>query len=167
MSRKKKKRRESKSSEMSLNITAMADIFTIILVFLLKSFSSGSLNLSPTSGLLLPHAHGQSANFEALKIEITDGMIQVEGEPVTPLKNFSTSSKDKAGNGSLRSLNKVLRSARNKQVAIAKQNPEVKIDSKVLIVSDKRTPYRTIKSVLASAAVNGYTDFKLAVVRDQ
>ena len=32
------------SGDMALQITSMADIFTIILVFLLKSFATGSLN---------------------------------------------------------------------------------------------------------------------------
>jgi hypothetical protein len=48
---------------------------------------------------------------------------------------------------------------------IAKANTDVKVDSKVVVIADQRVPYITIKSVLASAAVQGYTDFKLAVVR--
>ena len=37
----------------------------------------------------------------------------------------------------------------------------------VWIVADERAPYATIQTVLASAALYGYTDFKLAVVKDQ
>jgi biopolymer transport protein ExbD len=43
----------------------------------------------------------------------------------------------------------------------------VKVDPKILVIADQRAPYQTIKSVLASAAVHGYTDFKLAVVKGE
>ena len=49
---------------------------------------------------------------------------------------------------------------RQRELLIAKTNSDVKIDPKIMIVADQRAPYITIKSVLASAALNGYTDFK-------
>ena len=39
--------------------------------------------------------------------------------------------------------------------------------SPIIVIADQRAPYSTVKSVLASAALNGYTDFKLAVVRGE
>ena len=48
---------------------------------------------------------------------------------------------------------------------IAKNNSDVKLDPRIIIVADQKVPFVTIRTVLASAAVNGYTDFKLAVVQ--
>lgn len=163
----KKKKKAPASQDIPLNITAMADIFTILLVFLLKSFSSGAVSLSPSQGLILPKADAQAPYFEALKIEISQNAILVEEKPVSKLKDFQFEKADVQSNRSSRSLSQALQSERKRQLYIAKRNKSVKIDPKVMIIADQRAPYRTIKSVLASAAVNGYTDFKLAVIQNE
>lgn len=152
------------SDEMSLQITSMADIFTIILVFLLKSFASGSLNITPTAGMQLPTAGVEGTPVEALKIEVSEKAIQIEGRPVVVLENFRLKKDDVGAQGGSRSLASELEKERKRQVAIAQSNTDVKLDPKVVVVADKRVPYSTIKSVLAAAAIHGYTDFKLAVV---
>lgn len=153
------------SDEMSLQITSMADIFTILLVFLLKSFSTSSVDLTPSAGITLPTGAGEATHYEALKVEIGPTGVVLENAPAVALKDFAWASGELETNGSLRALNAALEKARKRQLLIAEKNSSVKIDSKVLIVADQKTPYSTIKAVLASLAVNGFTDFKLAVVK--
>jgi biopolymer transport protein ExbD len=153
------------AEEMSLQITSMADIFMILLVFLLKGYATSAVNLTPAAGLLLPEAQAQTAAVEALKLEISETAVLVEGTPATALKGFQYESKELQTNGTLRSLNDALKKQRDRQLQIAKVNSDVKVDPKIMVVADQRAPYQLIKSVLASAAVNGYTDFKLAVVK--
>jgi biopolymer transport protein ExbD len=158
-------KKHAQSEEMALQITSLADIFVIILVFLLKSFSTGSVNLTPTKGMQLPQAQGGEASFEALKVEITETAVSVEDQPAAELKAFKFAPSDLRQNGSSGALSKVLERERQRQLMIARANSDVKVDPKILVVSDQRVPYATVKSVLATAALNGYTDFKLAVVK--
>lgn len=162
-----KKKGHGGDQEMSLNITAMADIMTILLVFLLKSFTSSAINIVPVSGLKLPAAGAQEQNFESLKIQIARSSITVEDAVVTTLDEFKVGKTDLFNNGTIRTLNQALEKERQRQLLIAKANSDVKVDSKVAIIADQFVPYSTIKAVLASAAVNGYTDFKLAVIRPE
>lgn len=157
-------KRRPQGEEMALQITSMADIFTIILVFLLKSYSTGAASLSPAKGMTLPQANAAEATVEALKIEIGEGGIQVEGQSAGSLQAFNVPKEDLDTNGTSKQLNEVLKKSRARQLLIAKNNTSVKVDSKVVILADQRVPYSTLKTVLASAAVQGYTDFKLAVV---
>lgn len=161
------RKKNVESEETSLNITAMADIFTIILVFLLKSFSTSAMNLSPATGLQLPQALAAENNVEALKVEILEDSVLLEGIPVSTLSAFQFSKRDLVKNGSSRSLGDAIKKNRKKQMAIAKGNEKVKVDGKILVLADQRVPYHSIKTVLASAAVHGYTDFKLAVLRPE
>jgi biopolymer transport protein ExbD len=154
-----------KSPDVSLNITSMADIFTILLVFLLKSYASSAIQGAPHSSISLPQGNGMEANVEALKIEISEKGIAVEGEAVQSLDQFQLQANTVIENGSIEALNHVLKKARERQNLISKANATVQQDSKVIILADQRTPYRTLKAVLASSAYNGFTDFKLAVVR--
>ena len=155
------------NDEMSLQITSMADIFMILMVFLLKSFSTSMVNINPTSGMKLPAAAGESADLSALKVEISEKSVSVESSPILPLVNFRVDKAEIQGNGVSKTLADEFETARKRQMLIAKSNSQVQIDSKVIIVADQRVPYSTIKAVLASAAIHGYTDFKLAVVKKE
>ncbi|HLE00951.1 MAG TPA: biopolymer transporter ExbD [Bdellovibrionota bacterium] len=155
------------SDEMSLQITSMADIFIIILVFLLKSYSTGAMNLAPTKGMTLPSAKTDDISVEALKVEISETAVQIEGQPIVDLQAFRFDGRDLQSNGSSIKLMKAIDIHRQRQLLIAKANSSVKIDPKIIILADQKAPYTTVKTVLASAALNGYTDFKLAVVKGE
>jgi biopolymer transport protein ExbD len=163
----KRKRTKTQSDEMALQITSMADIFVILLVFLLKSYATSAVNIAPTSGTTLPQADAQDTAVEALKVELSENAVLVEGQPVVKLLKFQFSKDDLQGNGSSKLLGKALERQRQRQVLIAKSNSEVKVDPKIVIVADQHAPYGSVKAVLASAALNGYTDFKLAVVKGE
>jgi biopolymer transport protein ExbD len=165
--KKRRKKRGAISGEMELQITSMADIFTILLVFLLKSYASSAVEISPSAGLKLPTGSGSETMVEALKVEISDTGVTIEGEPAAPLEHSRFPASVVEQNGTTKSLNEGFQKLRQRQLAIAQKNSQVKVDSKIVIVADQKIPYQTIKTVLASAAVNGYTDFKLAVVKGE
>lgn len=150
---------------MSLQITSMADIFIIILVFLIKGYASGAMNITPSGGMRLPAAKTGESTIEALKIEVSETTVQVEGKPVATLTGFRFDPADLEKSGASRALSVALDTERQRQLLIAKSNSDVKVDPKIVIVADQRVPYITVKSVLAAAALHGYTDFKLAVVK--
>ncbi|MGK5084948.1 biopolymer transporter ExbD [Bdellovibrionota bacterium FG-1] len=160
-------RKSAGEQEMSLQITSLADIFVILLVFLLKGYATGVVSLSPSKGLLLPEAQASEANVDALKLEVSETSVSIEGQSVAGLAAFRFEASDLQTNGASTILSKALERARQHQLLIAKSNSDVKVDPKIIVIADQRTPYVTIKSVLASAAIQGYTDFKLAVIKGQ
>src|SRR3954463_14955762 len=99
-----KKRHESE--DMSLQITSLADIFVILLVFLLKSYATSAVNLTPSKGLVMPEAHAAEAAIDALKVEISESAVQVEGNAVTSLTGFKFGAGDLKPNGTSTTLSK-------------------------------------------------------------
>jgi biopolymer transport protein ExbD len=83
---------------------------------------------------------------------------------VATIEDFAFQAADLGQNGTSKALVEALEKERQRELLIAKSNPEVKVDPRIVVVADQRVPYSTIKTVLASAAIEGYTDFKLAVV---
>ena len=156
--------------EMSLQITSMADIFTILLLFLLKSFAVGLTTISPAGEITLPESRGNDEMTESLKVEISQTVILVDDKPITTLANYRLESSDVEANYTPRSLNSTLikeKSARKK--AVQDKPPEERekamgASKQMTILADQKTPYITIKSVLTSASNAGFTDFKLVVV---
>ncbi|MGK5086405.1 biopolymer transporter ExbD [Bdellovibrionota bacterium FG-2] len=123
---------------MSLQITSMADVFTILLVFLLKGYASGAI---------------------VLQVEISQSFIQVGGVAVTPLKQFRL-----APDAS--SLASALKKERTRRQIIAESNAEVENNGRLLLISDKRVPYGTLRAVMKVAAEQGFSDLKLAVLKE-
>ncbi len=76
------------NEDVALQITSMADIFTILLVFFLKSYTTGAMSINPSKGVQLPAAQVGEANIDALKVEVSDSGVQVEGKPAASLSPF-------------------------------------------------------------------------------
>jgi biopolymer transport protein ExbD len=143
------------SADISLNITAMADIFMVLLVFLLKSYASGAMTIMPTAGNLnLPSASTKSEHVEALKIEISQSDLVVEGKQVVPLADFQFPQNDINKSGF---SNKLFESIQ--QI----KKSEVLPTTNVIILADRKVPYSALKIIMASAAGAGLTNFKMAV----
>jgi biopolymer transport protein ExbD len=157
--------KKKESAEMALQITSMADIFTIILVFLLKSFTSGAVNITPGQGVKIPAAKTGEAQVQALTVEVSSDAVQLDHAMVAPLANFHFPSGALGANGVPSSLDKAFDLQRKKQDLISKANADVKADGKLIVVADQRVPYVTVKAVLASAAIHGFSEFKLVVVQ--
>jgi biopolymer transport protein ExbD len=169
-----RKRRRVAHDEVALQITSMADIFTILLVFLLKSYSVSAIDIDVGKEISLPVANGGTESVEAMKVQVTETGITLEGEPVVKFEKYIPHGGDVSKDGTIPELVKALRKEREKQRQIASASvkqgtkPEDAVrknfDSKLLVIADKKVPYRLLKNVLASASEMDFTDFKLVVV---
>jgi biopolymer transport protein ExbD len=145
--------RGTKNEQMALQITSMADIFVIILVFLLKSYSIQGLPYEPTLPLNPPVAKGRLENRESLKLEVSKKALSLGGESVVSMKDFRFSARDLDREGTSVSLKRAL-------AKLHARNPK---ENRLMVVADQGSPYETIKAVLASAASEGFLDIQLAV----
>jgi hypothetical protein len=115
----------------------------------------------------IPEASQLQSPVEAIQIEISETLVQVEKKPVTPLKNFQFNAGDLNSQFFSNSVSAVLQKEKKRQQLIASANPNVHLDAKVLIIADSRTPYGTLKAVLGAAALQGLSDFKLVAIQSE
>src|SRR3989338_3703112 len=146
------KKRRKTSGEMVLQITSMADIFMILLVFLLKSYSATLQSMTPMGDTQLPEAVAKGEIKDTLKIEISKTSLLVDQKPTVKLTNYLFP--QELANG-YNILNDTLAEARK---------TSGKFDPNLVILADHKTPYETLKVVMASAASQGYVDLQLLVV---
>ncbi len=144
---------------MNLQITSMADIFVILLVFLLKSYSTSIVNLSPSDTNKLPEASVESTIKETLKVEIVQNSVLVDQKEVLRLKDFEFNGETFVGDVS----EKLLQALKEQR----KPNPIPNMESNLLVMADERTPYATLEKVLASAAQAGFVDLQLVVINPE
>jgi biopolymer transport protein TolR len=79
--RKRFGRRGHGNEDMVLQITSMADIFTIILVFLLKSFATGTTSIEPGE-ITLPESVMTDPVTETNKIQIAENGILLDDKRI-------------------------------------------------------------------------------------
>jgi biopolymer transport protein ExbD len=150
-----KRKTVKESGAVALQITSMADIFTILLVFLLKGIASDALAISPSNGTNLPNGINTTAIMEpALMVELSTSGVLVEKEFVSDYTDFE------------KPLNERLSKEREKQNLISKANDSVKADDRVIILSDQKVPFSTVKIVLRTLAQNGYSEVKFGVIKE-
>ena len=144
---------------MVLQITSMADIFTILLVFLLKSFSMGVSTISPSKSTILPEVKSADPIVDTMKIEVSEDSLLLDGKQVSVLHQFKFESDDYGASGSVKSLTEALDQQR-------KKNTQKKV-SGLLVMADQRAPFETLKRVLNTANQAGFEDYKLVVAEEQ
>jgi biopolymer transport protein ExbD len=162
---KKKKsflKKKGAATDVSLQITSMADIFMILLVFLLKNYSASMTSLSPSTNLSLPEVivTTKASLKESMTIEISPDAIMVNQVPAVKLKNFEFSAAESPDSGGSPTIADLMIKQRNLR-------PEPNTESSVVVMADQRAPYSTVKRVIASVAGAGFVDLQLVVVDPQ
>ena len=162
-----KGKKQKESGEVALQITSMADIFTIILVFLLKGVASDTIQINPSNGMQLPSgAHTAELNEPALQVELSKAGVSVEKEFIVALDNFRVPASIVGQGGIIPALNDRLSKERERQKIIAEANDTVKIDPRAIILSDQNIPFATLKPILRTLSAQGYSEIKFAVVKE-
>jgi biopolymer transport protein ExbD len=150
-----------------LNITPMMDMMTIILVFLLKSFSSSTLAIPFDDNLQVPSSSTQIKVKEAVSVTITQKVIMVEGDAIAPIKDgkIDAALKRDGENGYyITPLVEQLEKYFRKESRVAElTNGE--FERQLMVISDATTPYRLLTEVLYSCGQAGYANYRLLVLR--
>ena len=149
-----------------IQITSMVDMFVILLVFLLKSYSTSPVNITPNDKLTLPASTSTKDPTDVLKLVVSKVGIFVEDEKVVDLVNGELNVKDVEASDTqfIRALYEKLDEQAKKARGIAAVNEEIEFDGKVIMQADRKMPYELLRKVMYTSMMAGYSDVKIAVV---
>ena len=155
-----------------LNITAMLDMMTIILVFLLKSMSQSSASLPQSGDLTMPKSVlSTEASEEGVAVLISKSSIIVDDNIVAQVPADATHGVEgkykRTGPTDLYivPLANALQSwrERDRQVRVATgKDPS---SSEAIIIADANTPYRLLTEVLFTLGQSEFAKFHLMVLQ--
>jgi biopolymer transport protein ExbD len=170
--RKEIKRRAMEPEINFLNITAMMDMMTIILVFLLKSMSASSASIPQSQDLTMPKSiMTTEASQEGLAVLISKSHIVVDDAVVCPVPADATHGIEgkykRSGPNDLYivPLANALQSwrERDRQIRVAMgKDPS---SSEAIIIADSGTPYRLLVEVLFTLGQTEFAKFHLMVLQ--
>ena len=169
----KKLRRQSEDG--GLNITSMMDMMTIILVFLLKSYSTDDISVAPSKDLQVPISTSEKPPKLAVNVVVSQREIVVDGETVLSLGsgqdsngNDVTQVPDDEKRGQLISAlyDRLLEKAETaKDLAMRTGREEFEFKGEILLQCDKRLPFSVIREVMFTAGQAQFGNFRFVVIK--
>ena len=150
---------DDNGESISLNIMPMLDIFSILILFLLMSFSSDPVSHDLSEGVELPESGTLRSLDEVPAVVISKSDISVNGNTIVKLINRDVQERDKT-QGAIYPLYSELQklSAANKK--FSKKKYKVGI---LTLEVDKNHTFKLLKRVMLSAQQADFVTLKLMV----
>ncbi len=157
----RKKRIMMRGKAVRPQLTSMMDMFTIILVFLLKTYSTQGQLINPSDDLTLPTSITQQSPQLGLDVTISSDWILVNGKAVEKTVNVN-----KIEGYIIPSLRNELNNyARKAEEMQARYGAEY--SGKVTIQGDKKLPYKLLIKVMATCGQSNFPNLRLVVYQKE
>lgn len=139
------------------------DMFTIILLFLLQTFSAEGEAFTVSETFKLPESSAIAPITPELMVQITNDEIIVEGKVVVNIQDIRIES----GAPLIKPLENALTEIAKQSVYIAKRNEELELSRTVIIMGDRRISFEILEAVMYTAGRVGYNNLSLAVISNR
>lgn len=139
-----------------INLTALMDVFTILVFFLLVNSGQSEILDTPKQ-IQLPESAVESKPRETVVIFVSPDGVVVQGETVISMPDLLDS------DGRIGPIS--ARLAALKGTIIGRSTQTVAASQEVTVLADKSIPFDVIRRVLSTCTGEGYTNISLAVVQ--
>lgn len=161
----KRKRRAEEEGGMP-NINSLMDIMTILLVFLLKSYSADPVQLKAAPDLKPPFSTAQLKADQSATVTVTLNNILVDDSPVLKIEQGKVDEAHRSGGGfMIDPLFEALQSAVENQKQIASFNKAAEFSGIITVISDRNVPFSLLSQVMYTAGQAEFNKFKFLVVK--
>jgi biopolymer transport protein ExbD len=156
-----RKRHKTGLREIRLQLTSMMDMFTILLVFLLKTYSTHGQLINPSQDLTLPTSNVLNPPEVGLDVTVSNDWILVNGKPVE-----KTSSLESISGYIIPNLQAALQQYAE-EGRYLERTYGTRFSGKVTIQGDKNIPYRLLIKILATCGRSDFPNMRLVVYQKE
>ena len=153
-------RGHAKRGTFTLRLTSMIDKFTILLDFLLKSFSAEGQIMTITDDLLLPESTASQAPRTTSVVAITQEWIILDGRPIERVSEVLNKE-----DLTIPKLLRELQDLRALTEGIGQLSADMSFTGTMTIQGDKGIVFEILKRVMVTCGQMGYNDMFLAVTQ--
>ena len=149
-----------RATTFGLNITSMTDMFTIMLVFLLQTYSTADVQIEPEKGMRMPSSNSELTPVKGIKISASQTELKVNDKVVSEMKNLeiSKNSIDAKDTNFIQplfaELDKLQKESNDKDIK----------DGKLMLIADGDIPYQTLRKIFYTASMAGFPQLKMITV---
>ncbi len=157
-----KPRRSKSISSFTLRLTSMIDLFTILLVFLLQSFSAEGEIMSVARDLQLPQSTATTPPRATPMLVVTNEWIILDGRPLVKVSDVL----ERTGN-TVDELSVNLQKTRRFTENLSAVEAKVQFRGDITIQGDKEIPFRLLKKIMFTCGREGFNNMLLAVNQEE
>lgn len=139
-----------------LQLTSMMDMFTIILIFLLFSFSNNPEQMSLDGQMKLPESTSKLDYKDSIRLVLTKDELKLDGKVVATIKGDEVIG-----------LDKLYDALKNYRDVADSLKQDVKIGERkehILFLCDKDHSFKVVNTIVKTAGKAGYPNFQFGVV---
>ncbi len=152
---------------LELNLTPMLDIFSILVTFLLMSYSTDPINHDIDANLELPASMTLVTLDEVPSITVTRNEVKVNDKKVTTIVNGDVPESDRQQGAIFPLYEELVKLAEANKKIQAKRGEEQKKKLDTLTMEmDKEHNFKLLKRIMLSAQQAEFVVFKLLVSKD-
>ena len=155
------KKHNTANQSAKLNLTSMMDMFTIILVFLLKTYATEGQLLQPSESLTLPKSTIQTSPETALDIVVSKDVLMLNNKKLLDFENVK-----KQRDYIIPSLQKELL-VHAREAKSMEEQYGLPFSGKVTIQGDQSIQYKDLVKVMATCGASEYPNMRLVVYRKE
>lgn len=146
---------------ISLNMTALMDILSNLLFFLLASYAVSNTEIKGAEDMQLPSSTSEQQASISILVRVTLDVIEVEGNPIVKLDNGKLPAKYFVDDRVTPLFKMLELYAKN-----GKKGVKMTEDNTVLLVlADKRADFDLVSKVLKTSGYAGFPNFRFAVLK--
>jgi biopolymer transport protein ExbD len=138
-----------------LNLTALMDIFTILVFFLMVNSGEAQL-LKDEDNLKMPVSVAKQEPKDTLVIQVTQTEIVVQGRAIVGVNDIKENDQ-----GIIPNLDEELRYQASRRPEMTEE--ELLVGRAVTVQADKGLPYKVLRQIMATCALAEFRDISLAV----
>jgi biopolymer transport protein ExbD len=149
-------KKAGRALDVSLNLTPMIDMFVVLVIFLLMTFSTSGEILFIQKEIELPSAEQTDELEQAPVITIGAGQVVIEGTAVGRMDDISEDE-----NFEIADLSERLNNLKKNYTTL---HPTKQFPGEIIIQGDKEIPFRVLKKVMFTCTSVGYLKINFAVL---
>jgi biopolymer transport protein ExbD len=146
-------RNEGRSDTCKPQLTSLIDVMTILLVFLIKSFSVEGNLVTPATDLQLPTSTAREQPQPTKTIAITQSDVIGDGQVLASISSFADAD------------SMLISPVLNWLGGTAESGDEAP-PREIIIQSDRELEFHIVKKVMYTCSKAGYADFTVLVLRE-
>ena len=153
-----------REKNVTLNITSMMDMFTIILVFLLRSYSAEGSILTNADDLVLPNSESKMKPEDVnLQLAVSHDMVLVDNRAAVPtedVRNIPLDDPDPV----IPKLQEILQAHYSQEEEMVKLGALNKVEGKIVVQVDKNISFDVLFKIMNTCGKVGYNNMNFAVM---
>ncbi len=147
------KKHKPQDGAFELQITALIDTLVIILIFLLKSIATDTLDVEQSKGIALPMVNNGMTAGKGSLLDISAEAVRWNGQKYLETKALDLK-KPVNGEDGWNALHSAM------AATVKQEQTDKTFDGKLLLQADKHTPFPALQEVLRAAKSHGYKDIR-------